>query len=134
MRRKTRIRARSLRRRLDATDKELDDACRAVVFARDGYRCRKTGQTHHLQWGHVYSRRYKSVRWDPDNSMCLSAGAHLWWHAQPVAAAQWWLGEVGEEFHDALRRRILAGVKVDRAATLAWLRRELKRYELGGAE
>ena len=131
LRRKTRIRARRLRRRLEVTDKELDDACRAVVFARDGYRCRKTGQTHHLQWAHVYSRRYKSVRWDPDNGMCLSAGAHLLWHSQPAAMVLWWLGEVGEEFHQRLRAKLLAGDSVDRAATLAWLRRELKRYELG---
>jgi hypothetical protein len=107
----------------------LDDACRAVVFARDGYKCRRTGQTHHLQWAHVTSRRYKSIRWDPDNSMCLSAGAHLWWHAQPVEAALWWVSEVGEEFRTRLRARMLSGVKVDRQATLLWLRQELRRYQ-----
>jgi hypothetical protein len=113
------------------TDKELDAACRAVVFERDGYRCRKSGKTTLLQWAHVYSRRYKSVRWDPRNSMVLTAGEHLLWHSQPIAAAQWWLGEVGEEFHRKLRDKMLAGERVDRAATLAWLKAELKRLQGG---
>ncbi len=126
---RTRLRRRKLVARGTVTDKMLDDACRAVVFARDGYRCRKTGQTHQLQWAHVYSRRYKSVRWDPDNSLCLGAGVHLWWHHQPVAAAQWWLEQVGEVFHERLRARMREHKKLDRKLTLLWLEQELKRYQ-----
>lgn len=132
---RARLRRSRLRRKAKArtriTNAMLDAACRAVVFERDKYRCRKSGSTEHLQWAHVYSRRYLSVRWDPDNSMCLAAREHLWWHAQPVAAAQWWLEEVGEDFHFRLRGRLLAGQKVDRAALLDSLRKRLQRLKEG---
>jgi len=129
LRRGSRIRPRRLVGRGEVTSRALDDACRAVVFARDGYKCRRTGSTERLQWCHIYSRRYHNVRWDPDNSICLTAGQHLWWHHQPVAAVQWWLGEVGEEFNNRLRIRMLAKTKLDRQATLLWLKQELKRYQ-----
>ena len=121
------LRKRRLTLKGEVTDKMLDDACRAVVFARDGHKCRKTGSTARLQWAHVYSRRYRSIRWDPDNSLCLSAGAHLWWHHQPVMAALWWVGEVGVGFDVRLRARMGQAVKQDRKATLLCLRQELKR-------
>ena len=106
----------------------LDDACRALVFARDGHRCLKTGSTEHLQWAHVYSRRYKTVRWDPDNSMCLSAGSHLWWHHRPVDSALWWVEMVGEPFKERLREKMLLGGKIVRRATLLWLQLGLERF------
>ena len=112
----------------EVTNRMLDDACRAVVFARDGHKCRRTGSTAHLQWAHVISRRYFSVRWDPDNSMCLSAGAHLWWHHQPVEAVTWWVGQVGNEMYAALRSRMMSGNKIDRKMLLLWLQSELKKY------
>src|SRR6185503_13669363 len=78
------------------TNKQLDDACRALVFARDGYRCLRCGATSHLQWCHVYSRRFISVRWNPDNSFTGCAGCHLWWHHRPIDSAAWWLSVRGE--------------------------------------
>lgn len=129
LRRGSRIRTRRLVARGEVSDKMLDDACRAVVFARDGYKCRRSGKTANLQWAHIYSRRYKSIRWDPLNSVCLNAGEHLWFHHQPIAAARWWISEVGEATDDLLRRRMRSNVKLDRQATLLWLKQELKRYQ-----
>ncbi len=127
LRRRTRLR-KVRPRRGKITDRMLDDACRAVVFARDGHRCMYTGSTAHLQWAHVYSRRYRSIRWDPDNSMCLSAGAHLLWHAQPAMMVQWWVSRVGQQFADNLRARLLKGEKVDREALLAHLKAMLEKH------
>ena len=123
------LRRRRLVARGTITNKMLDDACRAVVFARDGYRCRKTGETTHLQWAHIYSRRYMSIRWNPLNSVCLSAGAHLWWHHQPIEAAKWWLEQVGEGVNTVLRQALESPGKIDRRLTLLWLQQELKRYQ-----
>ena len=128
LRRRARIRKVRARKPV-ITDRMLDQACRAVVFARDGYRCLYDGSTQHLQWAHVYSRRYKSIRWDPDNSMCLSAGAHLLWHHQPARMVQWWIGLVGEEKADQLRHKLLRGDKLDREATLEHLQTMLKTME-----
>lgn len=69
--------------------KELDALCRAVVFARDGHRCVKCGDEKRLQWCHVYSRHFVSMRWDPDNSFCGCSGCHLWWHHRPLDASRW---------------------------------------------
>jgi len=89
--------------------KELDTLCRAVVFARDGNRCRKCGSTVRLAWCHVFSRRYRSVRWDLDNSFCGCAACHLWWHHQPLNASAWWIGEIGESRYSSLRMRMNRG-------------------------
>lgn len=134
MKRAGRLRKRRLRTRADGpSDKELDAACRAVVFERDGYRCRWTGQTSNLQWAHVYSRRYKTIRWDPDNSLCLGAGAHLRWHHEPIEAAKWWLSQVGEDVNRKLREAMQKPGKIDRKLTLLWLQQELKRLKAGAA-
>ena len=69
--------------------KELDDICREYTFKRDDYQCLRCGKSVGLQWAHVYSRRYKTVRWNPWGSMCLCSGCHLWWHHNPVDAIKW---------------------------------------------
>lgn len=121
-------RVRRLRDRV--TDKELDAACRALVFARDRHRCLHCGKQSNLQWAHVISRRYRSVRWDPANSMTLCAGCHLWWHHQPVAAVLWWVGKFGQDAHDMLRLRLQHSGKTDRPLTLMWLKESIGRYSL----
>lgn len=122
LRRKTRLRAKS--RKPDV--RELDRLARAVVFARDGNKCAWTGTTDHLQWAHVYSRRYRSVRWDPDNSMCLSAKMHLFWHHQPLRAAEWFEATYPERAK-RLRLKMQSKQKVDMVATKLSLEQELKR-------
>jgi hypothetical protein len=61
--------------------------------------------------------------------MCLSAGAHLRWHANPIEAAQWWLSQFGQEAYSRLRQGMQKPFKIDRTATLLWLQQELKRYQ-----
>lgn len=82
-------RTRMRRTRKDPMVKLLDSLCRQVVFARDGNACVMTGETQNLQWCHVRSRRYQSTRWDPRNSLCLTAGRHLWAHHNPLQFMDW---------------------------------------------
>jgi len=75
--------------------RQADGLCRQIVFQRDGG-CVRCGDLHSggggsLQWAHVYSRnKGLSLRLDPDGSMVLCAGHHLWWHNCPTEASQWW--------------------------------------------
>ena len=39
--------------------------------------------TSQLQWCHIKSRRYLSVRWSENNYLCLCAGHHLWFTSNP---------------------------------------------------
>ena len=123
--RRTRLsRKTKLRSKYRPQVKELDALCRQVVFARDGHRCCKTGRTDNLQWAHVYSRRYRTLRWDPDNSLCLNAGAHLEAHHRPLEFASWFEAAFPGR---AKRLRLLmqTKAKVDLAALKLWLEQQL---------
>lgn len=128
MKRSGRLRKRRLRTRADGpSDRELDAACRAVVFERDGHKCLRCGSTSHLQWAHVVSRRYKCLRWSPRASMCLCAKCHLDWHHRPVEASLWWVSLVGPGVEAQLRYTLKSPGKIDRKLTLLWLEQELKK-------
>lgn len=36
-----------------------------------------------LQWAHIKSRRFRIIRHDPQNSLCLCAAHHRWGHDHP---------------------------------------------------
>lgn len=77
---------------------QLDALCREVVFLRDKGACRVCGRTDGLMdWAHVYSRRFRIVRWDLDNSMVLCRKHHMWWHDSPIEAIEWWREHVGNK-------------------------------------
>jgi len=117
----------------------LDDLCREVVFARDGYACQKCGwkctevtyspsgkvQAGKLQWCHVFSRRYHSVRWDPDNSLALCSGCHLWQHQNPTLASEWYAEKWTVRLRAVTLRRN-AGRKPDRGLILLSLQQQLR--------
>ena len=126
LKRRTRLKPRS---KQAIKDKELDALCRKLVFLRDGNRCVKTGSTHNLQWAHIFSRRFKSLRWDEDNSMCLSAGAHLWWHHQPLEAAKWFTEKYPERAKRLEMLRLISQSKIDRTIIKLRLEAEIEKYE-----
>lgn len=112
------------------TVKELDKLCRAIVFARDGNKCRRCGKETHLQWSHVYTRGIEAIRWDLDNSKVLCAGCHnFWWHKRPVDAAAWWESEIGRARMSslALRASMKGRGKPNYVAILKDLEAEAKR-------
>lgn len=80
--------------------KDLDALCRIIVFKRDKV-CQKCGRsTGKLDWSHIYSRRYKQIRWNPENSMIFCAGCHIFFHQNPL------------EFTDFIRAKL--GDRLDR--------------------
>lgn len=113
--------------------KELDKLCREVVFLRDGHKCVMCemgfpGGGGVLQWCHVQSRRYLSVRWDTRNSFAGCAGHHLFWHHRPLEAVRWW-----EKFFpdrsSAIRWKMATPQKVDRELIKLQLELERKKLE-----
>jgi 5-methylcytosine-specific restriction endonuclease McrA len=100
-----------------------------VVFARDGFQCIRCGKRDRLQWCHVYSRRYRSLRWNLLNSMTLCAGDHLWWHHRPLDAMAWWREKVGPDKADrlSLAARVAGAAKLDLVAVRIFLQMELDR-------
>jgi 5-methylcytosine-specific restriction endonuclease McrA len=76
-------------RRIPTMEELLDDLCRALVFLRDGYTCRRCRLPRRdIQWHHIVTRRKKAMRWDPRNTLCLCSGCHVWWHENSTAQEQ----------------------------------------------
>lgn len=112
---------------------KLDQLCRALVMERDKHACKRCGQPSRgghkgLQWAHIYSRRYLSVRWDPRNSVALCPGCHLWIHANPLDGAEWVRSWMTAEDREALRDRLKRPVKLDYEGEVLRLRTELAEY------
>jgi hypothetical protein len=117
------------------TTRALDQICRAVVVARDKARCRRCnlerrldGKSKQLQWCHVYSRRYTSLRWDLDNSLCLCAECHRWQHQNPFEGAAFFTELLGQAAISRLRIILKTPRKTDRMATRLYLEAKLQEY------
>lgn len=52
-------------------------------------RCGRGKNEVQLQTAHIYSRRYKHLRWELENLLCLCSGCHFWWHQNPAEAIIW---------------------------------------------
>jgi 5-methylcytosine-specific restriction endonuclease McrA len=98
-----------------------------LVLKRDGYRCRRCGKDHNLQWCHIYSRRYITLRWNPDNALTLCSGCHLWQHHNPLDAGVWVEKTIGEGTANWLRLRMKTPGKIDKKLMLVWLKEMLSR-------
>lgn len=124
---RTKDAARSARR---TTVASLDALCRSVVMARDHGICRwpGCGKESSAQWCHCYSRRYKWLRWDLDNSFVLCAGHHLGWHHRPLEGAKWWGEELGPIRYKNLVIRAARPSKVNTDAVRIYLEQAIKEY------
>ena len=130
-------------------DWHLDDLCRDVVFARDGYVCqwcgwactevvrrrevrrglvREWNSYDGLDWAHVYGRGRKSMQWTEDNVLCLCGGCHRGrWHGPDQGLGPIWFRERFPERAAVLA--LIAGTshRIDRAGIALDLRLTLQR-------
>lgn len=80
------------------------------------------GKTTNLQCCHLFSRAYRSIRWNEVNAVVMCQGHHLWYTVHPI---EWdvlmheWLGE---ELYVELRETALAGGRTDFKTLLPHLR------------
>ena len=121
------VRRVSLKRAGSSKDvrRELDRLARELCLRRAGHRCERCGARERLQWHHVYSRRYLSLRWEPLNLVMLCAGCHLFWHHNPLDAAKWFVEKFGTARQDALALLRQTRKRQDLGALMLWLRVEL---------
>jgi len=60
-----------------------------------------------LQCCHIYSRTYRSVRWDTLNLLCLCSGCHFWSHKNPILFAEFVMDHFGKFKYEELKIRAL---------------------------
>lgn len=60
-----------------------------IVRARDQGRCVHCGSDDRVQAAHVWSRRYRSLRWKLENCVTLAQGCHFYWTTHPAEFAVW---------------------------------------------
>jgi 5-methylcytosine-specific restriction endonuclease McrA len=78
---KKRIRAKSKRKmKLHDADKLFSQ----YIRTRDGWQCRICGGIESIQCGHLVSRRYRALRWNPDNAIAICAKDHVFYTHRPL--------------------------------------------------
>lgn len=78
---------------------KLDTICSLIVRSRGA--CEKCGLADYskLQAAHIFSRVYRSVRWDcRDNILCLCQSCHFHAHRNPILFADWLKDVMGERY------------------------------------
>ena len=58
-----------------------------------------------LECCHIFSRRYRSVRWDWDNLLCLCHSHHFYSHSNPLLFAEFVKDYLGEEKYVRLKQK-----------------------------
>ena len=76
--------------------KELDKLWSRVIRLRDKF-CQRCGKTVPLAGHHIKTKgRYRSVRWNLLNGVCLCSGCHIFWiHKELTDGTEWvkkWMG------------------------------------------
>lgn len=96
-----------------------DVAFSKLIRERDGFTCQRCGARHRpesrgLHAAHMFTRRIKVTRHDPDNCAALCYGCHSFLDANPWEKAVFFRERLGDERFDALAAR--ARGKRDRVA------------------
>ena len=83
--------------------RRLDKLCSEIVRSR-GY-CAWCKKAEGLECCHIFSRKYRSVRWDLDNLVCLCHAHHFYSHANPVLFTEFIREYLGEYKYEQLKLR-----------------------------
>jgi len=76
-------------------------------------RCQKCSKKEFLQCAHIISRRYKQVRWNLNNAMCLCRGCHLYFTHHPLEWENFVVKVVGLKTYVSIKKTALKYGKID---------------------
>lgn len=111
-----------------SVDKRLDEAWAKLVKLRAGNKCEVCCGKENLNSHHIYSRTKHSVRWLPENGVCLCVNHHIGFgfsaHKTPVDFTVWLMQLKGEKFMEDLR------IKANTTSNLHPFEKELLLKEL----
>ena len=102
--------------------RKLDKAVSEIVRARG--RCAWCGKEEGLECAHIFSRRYRSVRWDLMNLLCLCHSHHFYAHANPILFAEFVKDHLGDGNYSQLKLRA-QGIKKWSTTSMELLLEEL---------
>lgn len=85
--------------------RKLDTECSRIVRSRGSCQWCGLEDYEKLQCAHIYSRTYKSVRFDMLNLLCLCGGCHFRWHKKPLESSEWVRNTLGEYYYQMLKTR-----------------------------
>lgn len=84
--------------------KKADTYFSLYIRARDG-RCVCCGAVTNLQCGHLFTRSYFTIRWDPMNAFCQCAGCNLSHEHDPGPLTRHFLRIYDAEAYEALHKK-----------------------------
>lgn len=93
-------------------EKRLDELWGQII--RSVGKCEHCGSNKNLQAAHIASRKYKSMRWELKNGICMCSRCHLFWaHKEPIDFANWLKENYPEKYQFVLEKDKQIGKKVD---------------------
>jgi hypothetical protein len=92
----------------------------AAIKERDEYTCQRCGRIYQkgdrgIQCAHIFTRRIKATRCDPDNAVALCTGCHFFIDTHPASKIEFFEKHLGLERFEALAAR--AHARRDRGQT-----------------
>ena len=122
---------------MKSIDKQLDESWSKLIKLITNNKCEYCGSENHPNAHHIYSRANKSVRWLPDNGVCLCAKHHALSaqfsaHLTPVEFTEWLYKNKGENFMMTLKIKansIGKYHKFEKELILKSIKSEINRYD-----
>lgn len=127
-------------RALRPNKKKADALCGSLVRAR-GY-CEvndeKTAEYHKgqlvLQWGHIISRSYYTIRWDLGNALCICSKHHSFYTPRSLQWADYIDKHFGKDYYFILKRDALGYRKIYYPTIMEYLNSCKESGDLWGKE
>jgi len=119
--------------------KPADAEFSKCVRQASNWTCEKCGSVHEkgsmgLHCSHIFSRRYRTIRWSKDNVQALCFSCHQWFGGNPADSGYWVTELLGEGHMELLREKRDSKVKVSKLEEkdiAKFYREQLKKLESG---
>lgn len=109
----------------------LDTLFSLYIRMRAKWKCERCGSRpdkRGLHTHHFIRRRFRAVRYDPDNGIALCLGCHQYFDENREEEKAFMVNKLGQKAIDMLRNRMRQG-KPDRKAVKLYLREEIRKLE-----